>query len=160
MNNNYLNAITIALATFVAGHAVAADESTAKTREQVKLEQAESVRTGDFVVGGETPRMANELFPSSYPAKAVVVGKTREAVQTELANAMRSGDFIVSGETPQKANVLSPSQYPAQAVAVSKTRDEVKAELFEAIRTGNMPVDNELSFVLNQKYNQLSNRSI
>lgn len=150
MNRSYLSAITVAVAALVAGHAMAADASAPQTREQVKAELAEAIRTGNFVVNGETNQKANELSPSLYPAKPVVQGKTREQVKAELAEAIRTGDFVVNGETNQKANELSPSRYPAKTVAQGKTREQVKAELAEAIRTGNLPANDESGFQISQ----------
>jgi predicted RNase H-like HicB family nuclease len=152
MNRSYLSAITVAVAVFTAGHAMAADASAPKTREQVKAELAEAIRTGDFVVNGETNQKANELSPSLYPAKPVVQGKTRAEVKAELAEALRTGDFVVNGETNQKANELSPSLYPAKPVVQGKTRAEVKAELAEAVRTGNLPANDESGFLLSQHH--------
>jgi predicted RNase H-like HicB family nuclease len=140
MNRSYLSALTIALATLSAGHALASDASAPKTREQVKAELAEAIRTGDIVVNGETGQKANEMFPGLYPAKPVVQGKTREQVKAELAEAIRTGDIVVNGETGQKANEMFPGLYPAKPVVQGKTREQVKAELAEAIRTGQMPV--------------------
>ena len=142
MNRSYLSALTIALATLSAGHALASDASATKTREQVKAELAEAIRTGDIVVDFESGKKANELFPGLYPAKAVVQGQTREQVKAELAEAIRTGDIVVNGETGQKANEMYPGLYPAKAVVQGKTREQVKAELLNAIRTGQMPVPN------------------
>ena len=51
MNRKTLSAIALVAAAFATGHAVAADASAPKTREQVKAELAEAIRTGDIVVG-------------------------------------------------------------------------------------------------------------
>jgi len=160
MNRSYLSAITVAVAALVAGHAMAADASAPKTREQVKAELAEAIRTGDFIVNGETNQKANELSPSLYPAKPVVQGKSREQVKAELAEAIRTGDFVVNGETNQKANEVSPGLYPAKAVAQGKTREQVKAELAEAVRTGNLPADDESGFQLSHQSSQSHGRTI
>ena len=50
MNRSYFSAITLAVAALAAGNAMAADASAAKTREQVKAELAEAIRTGDLIV--------------------------------------------------------------------------------------------------------------
>jgi predicted RNase H-like HicB family nuclease len=139
MNRSYFSAITLAVAALAAGNAMAADASAPKTREQVKAELAEAIRTGDIVVNGETQQKANEVNPGLYPAKPVLQGKTREEVKAELAEAIRTGDIVV-GEGGEKANELYPSRYPAKPVMQGKTREQVKTELAEAIRTGHMPV--------------------
>ena len=160
MNRSTLSAITVALAAFATGHAMAADASAPKTREQVKAELAETIRTGNFVVNGETQQKANELNPGLYPAKPVVQGKTREQVKAELAEAIRTGNFVVNSETQQKANELNLGLYPAKPVVQGKTREQVKAELAEAIRTGNIMADGETGLKLNQLYPQRYNRNI
>ena len=95
MNRSYLSALTVALATLSAGHALASDASAPKTREQVKAELAEAIRTGDIVVDYESGKKANELYPGRYPAKPVVQGKTREQVKAELLEAIRTGTMPV-----------------------------------------------------------------
>jgi predicted RNase H-like HicB family nuclease len=160
MNRSYFSAITLAVAALAAGNAMAADASAAKTREQVKAELAEAIRTGDFVVNSETHQKANELNPGLYPAKSAAQGKTREQVKAELAEALRTGDFVVNGETHQKANEVNPGLYPAKSAAQGKTREQVKAELAEALRTGNIMADGETGLKLNQLYPQRYNRNI
>jgi hypothetical protein len=86
----------------------------ALTREQVKAELAEAIRTGDIVGNGHSGQKLNEMYPGRYPPKPVVAGKTRAEVKAELAEALRTGDFIVNGETGLKANELSPGAYPMQ----------------------------------------------
>lgn len=160
MNRSILSAITLAVAALAAGNALAADASAPKTREQVKAELAEAIRTGDFVVNGETQQKANEVNPGLYPAKPVVQGKTRAQVKAELAEAIRTGDIVANGETQQKAYEVNPGLYPAKPVLLAKTREEVKAELAEAIRTGNMPDLGESGLMLNQLYPQRYGRHI
>jgi hypothetical protein len=95
MNRYTLSALTLAVAALSAGHALAFDASAPKTREQVKAELAEAIRTGDIVVDQESGKKANELFPGRYPAKPVAQGKTREQVKIELAEAIRTGQMPV-----------------------------------------------------------------
>ena len=111
MNRSYFSAITLAVAALAAGNAMAADASAPKTREQVKAELAEAIRTGDIVVNGETHQKANEVNPGLYPAKPVLQGKTREEVKAELAEAIRTGDIMADGETGLKLNQLYPQRY-------------------------------------------------
>jgi predicted RNase H-like HicB family nuclease len=111
MNRSYFSAITLAVAALAAGNAMAADASAAKTREQVKAELAEAIRTGDFVVNSETQQKANELNPGLYPAKSAAQGKTREQVKAELAEALRTGNIMADGETGLKLNQLYPQRY-------------------------------------------------
>ena len=95
MNRKHFTALALAIAALGTGHAMAADSTVAKTREQVKAELAEAIRTGDMVVG-EAGQKANELYPNRYPAKPTVQGKTREQVKAELAEAIRSGSLLMS----------------------------------------------------------------
>ena len=114
MNRSYLSAIALAVAAFSAGQAVAADASTPLTREQVKAELAQAIRTGDVQADGISGLKKNERFPGSYPAKPVVQGKTRDQVKAELAEAIRTGDMPVGGETGLKMNEKFPGSYPAK----------------------------------------------
>jgi Domain of unknown function (DUF4148) len=43
------------------------------TREQVQAELAEAIRTGDFIVSGESGRKGNEVHPD-MPADRVILG--------------------------------------------------------------------------------------
>ena len=156
-----LSVVAIALSTLVAGHALAADPSIAKTREQVRAELIEAQRTGDLIADGETGLRFNQLYPNLYPqATVAAVGKTRAEVKAELAEAQRTGDLIADGETGQRLNQLYPEQYAAtrtsapavEVVAQGKTRAEVKAELAEAQRNGDLIADGETGLRFNQLY--------
>jgi hypothetical protein len=113
MKTSYAAALILALATLAVGQANA-QEAYAKTRDQVRSELAEAVRTGDVIATGETPLKLNQLYPSQYPVKASVQGKTREQVRTELSDALRRGDIMAGGESKLKLNELYPNQYPAK----------------------------------------------
>lgn len=126
------------LAGFCAGQAMAADSAAPKTREQVRAETREAIRTGDIMADGEVGCKRNELNPSQYPAKpAAGGGKTREQVRAETREAMRSGEMSPGGELgcgPQGVKSQGPG----------KTRAQVKAERDEAIRKGEMTGTGEL----------------
>ena len=66
MNRNHVSAIAAALIALSATQVFAADGP--KTREQVKAELAEAIRTGDVVADGESGKKLKELYPSRYPA--------------------------------------------------------------------------------------------
>ena len=120
------------LASLCVGHAMAADPAEPKTREQVRAETQEAIRTGEITSGGEVNCKRNELNPSQYPPKpAAGLGKTREQVKAETREAIRSGNMPVSGETGCVPQLVKP-QGPG------KTRAQVKAERDEAIRKGEM----------------------
>ena len=75
-----LSVVAIALSTLVAGHALAADPSTAKTREQVRAELIEAQRNGDLIADGETGLRFNQLYPHLYP-QATVAAWARPALK-------------------------------------------------------------------------------
>lgn len=98
MNRTYASILAASLVAFAANAALAADASAPKTREQVKAELAEAIRTGE-IVNTESGQKMNEMFPSWYPAKPVTPvtqGKTREQVQSELTEAIRNGTMPVN----------------------------------------------------------------
>jgi Domain of unknown function (DUF4148) len=127
------------LAALCAGPAMAADPAAPKTREQVKAETREAIRTGDIRSGGEVNCKLNEENPSKYPAKPVPSGaKTREQVKAETREAMRSGEMTATGEVGCGPQLVKP-QGPG------KTRAQVKAERDEAIRKGEMVGSGEVA---------------
>ena len=144
-----LSVVAIALSTLVAGHALAADASVAKTREQVRAELVEAQRNGDLIADGETGLRFNQVSPHLY-SQATVVAKSRAEVKAELAQAQANGDLIADGQTGARFNEVFPAQYAAtrtapavEVVAQGKTRAEVKAELAEAIRNGELIADGQ-----------------
>lgn len=145
-----LSTLAIALASaslLVAAHTV---QAQGLTREQVRAELAEAVRTGD-IVHGERSLKANEIQPNRYPAPAAVPGKTRQQVRDELAAAQRSGDFVVAGDSGLKAYEVFPQRYPARPLAEGKTRQQVRDELALAIRLGDAPSLGELGLTPAQR---------
>ena len=114
-----------------------AHAQSAVTREQVKAELAQAIRSGEMIGDGNTGQTLRELNPQRYPA-AARSNITREQVLAELKDARLTGQISVGGDLNLPANQLSPSSYPRAAVAQGKTRAEVQAELREAIRTGNI----------------------
>lgn len=149
MKTSYLSIIAFAVASLSIGNALAQD-SGYKTRDQVKAELAEAIRTGDIAVGENSLKL-NELNPSNYPAKPAFQSKTREQVKAELAEAVRTGDIVV-GESGLKRNELFAHQYPAKPVVQGKTRAQVLAELAQAKRTGDIVVHAELGLKENELY--------
>ena len=90
---NTLSALTLAVLALSAGLALAQDPGGPKTREQVRAELMEAIRTGNMPANDETGRMLNEVNPSAYPPKPVVPCKTREQVRAELDEAKRTGNM-------------------------------------------------------------------
>jgi len=111
MNRSILSVITLAAAALTATHTMADTTSAPKTRDQVKAELAEAIRTGHVVVNGETGQKANELFPGLYPAKPATQAKTREQVKAELQEAVRTGDVQANDDSGLKLNQLYPQLY-------------------------------------------------
>ena len=89
--NLMLCAITLATAPALAR---AANPSEPKTREQVRAELSEAIRTGEMLERGGRSRKLNEVYPGRYPAKAAAKKKTRAEVLAELAEANRTGDSL------------------------------------------------------------------
>ncbi|MCC2597796.1 DUF4148 domain-containing protein [Pusillimonas sp. MFBS29] len=136
MTRTHTYAIALIFTYLFAGQTMAASINTPVTREQVKAELAEAIRTGD-VSPGESGLKLNEQFPQRYPTQQVVATKSRQQVVAELAEAVRTGN-ISSGEGGLKLNELFPYNYPPQDRSASKSREQVKAELAEAISTGQL----------------------
>src|SRR5450432_2587133 len=126
-----------------------------KSREQVKAEFAEAVRTGNVIPAGDAGLKLNELYPQRYPQAPAAVGVSRAQVKAELAEAIRNGDMVAAGEGETKLNEEFPQRYPAQVVMASgKTRAEVNAETLAAIRGGDMFAAGEGTMKLNEEYPQ------
>lgn len=152
MNRQIVSAVALAVAALSAGHALA-DDAAPKTREQVRAELMEAIRTGDIQGDGQTGQKLNELFPHRYAQNAVVAqGKTRAEVKAETAEALRNGDLAVDGETGEKLYTAAGQAKAAQTVAQGKTRAEVKAELAEAVRTGDIVADVDSGKKLNELF--------
>ena len=139
MKNTRLSVVAIALSTLVAGHALAAEPTVGKTREQVRAELAQAQRNGDLIANGESGLRFNQLYPQQY-AQPAVVSKSRSQVQGELEEARDNGTLIADGQTGATARELAPQRYAAQR----KTREEVRAEVREALRNGSLqPIGND-----------------
>src|SRR3546814_1552650 len=91
---------------------MAANTDAPVTREQVKAEFAEAIRTGNIVTGESSAKL-NEQFPALYPEQQVQSTVTRAQVQAELAEAIRTGNVTV-GESSAKLNEVFPQQYAQQ----------------------------------------------
>ena len=111
----------IALLTLGASAVYAADEQAPLTREQVRAELAEAIRTGDIVGNNLTGQKLNELYPARYPKPAAAPVKTRAQARAELDEATRTGDLVGNGPSGQKLKEQFPDRYPLHAVAQGKT---------------------------------------
>jgi hypothetical protein len=168
MNRKLLTVIALAAATLGTSTSFAADNTGGLTREQVRAELAEAIRTGNMVANSESGQKFNELMPDLYrnkstqaaqataakpasaPAAATTQGLSREQVRAELATAIRNGDMVANSESGQKFNELTPDLYPRHTVAQGKSREQVRAELAEAIRSGDMAANSESGQKLNE----------
>ncbi len=131
-----------------------AQAQSGMTREQVKAELAEAIRTGDVLAPGDSGMKLNELYPQRYAHPAAGPTVTRAQVKAELAEAIRTGDMLAQGDSGLKLNEEFPQRYPAVVAPPGKTRAEVRAELAEAIRTGDIAANNELGLKLNEEFPQ------
>jgi len=135
----------------VAASAAHAEAST--TREQVKAELKEAIRTGDVFAAGDSGLKLNELYPERYP-RAVAQTKTRAEVKGELMAAMRDGTLVPAGEGEMSLRDEFPQRFPAVALTPGRTRAEVVAETREAIRNGDMVAAGESGMKLNEEFPQ------
>ena len=107
MKSKFVTIIIVAFSALIGGTSAYANV----TREQVKAELAEAVRTGNMPAGGESSLKLNELFPNRYPAKAVTSSLTREQVKAELAEAVRTGNMPAGGESSLMLTEMLPNRY-------------------------------------------------
>lgn len=133
MTRTKVSAIALAFSALFAGQAMAASTDATLTRDQVKAELAEAIRTGNIVTGESSARL-NEQFPALYPQQQTQSTVTRAQVRAELADAIRSGN-IIEGESSAKLNEKYPNQYAQQGLD-GKSRAEVRSELAEAAANG------------------------
>jgi hypothetical protein len=131
----------------------AAQAQTEKTREQVRAELADAMRSGSLAASGEIGLPQSELSPQRYARAAAAPGRTRDEVRAELAEATRSGNLVATGEVGTGLSTDFRKRYPDFAVA-AKSRAQVKAETAEAIRNGDMPANNDSGLKLNELYPQ------
>lgn len=68
MNRKHVSAIAIALIALSSSQVFAADG--AKTREQVKAELAEAVRTGNVIADNESGLLLNQVRPDLFQDKS------------------------------------------------------------------------------------------
>src|SRR3954447_16648401 len=88
----------------------AAPREDGKSRNEVKSELTEALRTGDMVAGESSSRL-NEVQPSAYPALVTAPGKSREQARSDLTQAIRSGDVLEGGELSAKRSERYPWSY-------------------------------------------------
>lgn len=119
MNRKHITAIAAALIALSTTQVFAADGP--KTREQVKAELAEAIRTGNMPADNESGLMLNQVRPDLYPSQERSVGKTRAEVKAELNEAVRTGNIVAAGESGKKLNELHPARYGAKAAADALT---------------------------------------
>jgi hypothetical protein len=141
-------------ATLTVGTAQAQTAQAGKTRDEVRAELAQAMRTGNVMANGESGLTLRELFPQRYPATATAPGLTRAQVTGELEEARRTGDLIAGGESGLRLNELNPQAYPPKFAGLGTTRAQVQAELREAVRTGNMLASGEAGLLLKELYPQ------
>lgn len=131
----------------------AAQAQAETTRQQVRAELAEAIRSGNVPASGEAGLLLNELNPQRYARPAAAPGRTRDEVRAELAEATRSGNLVATGEVGAGLSEDLRRRYPDFAVA-AKSRAQVKAETAEAIRSGDMLANNDSGLKLNELYPQ------
>ncbi|WP_382152658.1 hypothetical protein [Hydrogenophaga sp. ANAO-22] len=73
-----------------ADKAVTATAAVGKTRAEVRAEVAEAIRTGDYVIDGQTGVKANELFSGQYAQPVLADSKARGDVRAERVESRSS----------------------------------------------------------------------
>jgi hypothetical protein len=131
------------------GHA-----QSANTRDQVRSELAEAIRSGDILAPGDSGLTMRELHPERYPAAAVTTGKTRDQVRSEFAEAVRNGDVFAGGDSGLTLREQNPQRYPAPIEVAGKTREQVREETAAAIRAGDVVANGESGQKLNELHPQ------
>ena len=91
-----LCAMALAAAPALTG---AANPSEPQTREQVRAELSEAIRTGEMLERGGRSRKLNEVYPGRYPTKPAAQKKTRAQVQAEMTEINRNGNIPDSGQS-------------------------------------------------------------
>jgi hypothetical protein len=144
---------TLVLLALLTSLAATAHAQSGRTREQVKAELAEAMRTGNVMANAESGLTLREMYPQRYGA-APASTLSRAQVLQELADAQRSGDIIANGDSGLRLNQLNPQAYPPKPVVAGKTRAEVQAELREALRTGTVLAGGESGLMLRDVFPQ------
>lgn len=85
MNTIRFASIALAATFFGATGAMAQSTAAPVTREEVKAELAEAIRTGEILSVGEIGLKMNELYPANYPRQATQTKATRAQVKAERA---------------------------------------------------------------------------
>ena len=138
-----------ALVLALAAVGATASAQSGTTREQVRNELAEALRSGD-IISGESGLTLREQFPARYPAAPKAPGLTRAQVQEELAQAIREGGLLAGGEIAQRPGDGPAGAFPRELIVGQRTRAEVRAELADAIRTGDILAAGESGQLRNQ----------
>ena len=145
----------LTLVVLAAAMAAGAHAQTGRTREQVKAELAEAIRTGDMIAVGESGLTQRELSPQRYRATSAAGSTvTRAQVTRDFQQARLAGDVIAVGEAGLTLNEMQPGRNPQQAAVAGKSRAEVQAELREAIRSGDMLAGGDSGRLLKELFPQ------
>ncbi|NWF47550.1 DUF4148 domain-containing protein [Hydrogenophaga sp. D2P1] len=125
MNRNHVSAIAAALIALSATQVFAADGP--KTRDQVRAELAEAIRTGNMPANGESGVLLNQVNPGRYAPQNMEAGKTRAEVKAELMEALRTGDVLANNETGEKLKDLYPGLYPTSHTVSAQAASQLNA---------------------------------
>jgi Domain of unknown function (DUF4148) len=137
---------TIALLIAAATAGAHAQDSGAKTREQVRRDLYEAMRNGTLPHGEQDAPLRQQN------GGARVATRSRADVQAEFDAARRNGELLAGGESSQTMGEAHPSQYRAYTVVASKSRAQVKAELAQAQRDGDMVAGGEAGLTLREQH--------
>jgi len=80
------------------GEGLFSEQVASKSRDEVRSELAEAVRTGAVITNNATGETLRAAAPSQY-VPGFESGLTREQVRAELAEAVRNGEVIANNAT-------------------------------------------------------------
>jgi hypothetical protein len=103
-----MNFARAALSILLLGAVAVTASAQGLTREQVRAELMEAIRTGDMPAGGESSLKRNELYPQAYP-RAARAGQPAAATRAEAA-AVRPANVTANGELGQSGPDYSQRQ--------------------------------------------------
>jgi len=115
---------------------------SALTRDQVRQELVDALRTGSLLAPGEAGFTLREQSPQRFAARAtgpaVPVPKTRGEVVQELQAAQQAGELPLLGERGTGPDGRAIGAPPLRRMGQALTRAQVMADYREAARHGGL----------------------
>lgn len=115
---------------------------SALTRDQVRQELADALRTGSLIAPGESGLSLRELNPNRFAAQtaglATPLSKSRDEVLRELQAAQQAGELPAVGEHSAGPDGRALGAPPLRGMGRALTRAQVVADYREAARSGGL----------------------